>query len=104
MHNMKCLLFTGAFIAVICLVSLSGLYYASKVYDHPLEFRPQRPLANALVNETLPPLYEELNFQELSLPQHNASLPYPEGDGGTYFYPANRLWGACPVGLFRENC
>jgi len=100
---MKCLVFSGALVAIVSLASLSGLYYAAKVYDHPLEFRPQRPLASAVVNETHPPLYEELDFLELSLPQHNASLPNPEGGTGRYFYPANRLWGVGFNNVFQEH-
>ncbi|KLO20103.1 hypothetical protein SCHPADRAFT_934713 [Schizopora paradoxa] len=102
---MKCLLFSGALVGVVSLASLFGLYYASKVYDHPLDFRPLQPVAHrdTVVNETHPPLYEDLDFQELSLPQHDASLPYPEGGGGTYFFPANRLWGVDFSDAFQEH-
>lgn len=41
----------------------------------------------------LPPLYEEWYEYERRLPQHNVSLPFPEGANGLYFYPANHVWG-----------
>lgn len=38
-------------------------------------------------------LYNDIFSYENSLPQHNKSLPFPEGESGLYFYPANHIWG-----------
>lgn len=40
-----------------------------------------------------PPLYEEWHERERHLPQHNLSLPYPEGAYGEYLYASNHVWG-----------
>ena len=40
-----------------------------------------------------PPLYEEYHARELSLPQHNPDLPYPEGKNGKYLYVSSHLDG-----------
>lgn len=37
-------------------------------------------------NTTLPPLYPALRDRERKLPQHSASLPFPEGKGGTFAF------------------
>ncbi|THH11621.1 hypothetical protein EW145_g565 [Phellinidium pouzarii] len=44
-------------------------------------------------NNGLPPLYKEWYELERKLPQHNDSLPYPEGANGRYFYASNHVWG-----------
>ncbi|KDQ16769.1 hypothetical protein BOTBODRAFT_30673 [Botryobasidium botryosum FD-172 SS1] len=44
----------------------------------------------------LPPLYGELKVLESQLPQHNLSLPFPEGKNGRYIRFENQMWG---VGL-----
>ncbi|KIK49046.1 hypothetical protein CY34DRAFT_797425 [Suillus luteus UH-Slu-Lm8-n1] len=45
----------------------------------------------------LPPLYEEYHDFERSLPQHNLSLPFPEGRDAKFFWAANHVtssgWG-----------
>lgn len=49
----------------------------------------------------IPPIYEKYYEQERRLPQHNASLPYPEGKNGRFLLVSNQVWGesfyaACP--------
>ncbi|KDQ16717.1 hypothetical protein BOTBODRAFT_106532 [Botryobasidium botryosum FD-172 SS1] len=41
----------------------------------------------------LPPLYGELKDIESKLPQHNLSLPFPEGRDGRYVRFENQMWG-----------
>ena len=40
-------------------------------------------------NYPLPPLYSRFHQAELALPQHDASLPLPEGGHGRYLWIAN---------------
>ena len=42
----------------------------------------------------LPPLYESYHDYERHLPQHNLSLPYPEGRDAKFFWAANHVHGA----------
>ncbi|KAL4062369.1 hypothetical protein J3A83DRAFT_4110097 [Scleroderma citrinum] len=42
----------------------------------------------------LPPLYEAYHDYERRLPQHNLSLPYPEGRDAKYFWAANHVHGS----------
>ncbi|KAG2346858.1 hypothetical protein BDR05DRAFT_877897 [Suillus weaverae] len=46
---------------------------------------------------SLPPLYEEYHDYERHLPQHNLSLPFPEGRDAKFFWAANHVtnsgWG-----------
>lgn len=42
----------------------------------------------------LPPLYQRYTAYEQSLPQHNDSLPFPEGSDAKFIYFANHAWGA----------
>ena len=44
----------------------------------------------------LPPIYPKLKIAELALPQHNESLPFPEGKNGRFLRFSNQMWG---VGL-----
>ncbi|KAI0372005.1 hypothetical protein BV20DRAFT_135882 [Pilatotrama ljubarskyi] len=52
----------------------------------------------------LPPLYSRFHEAELRLPQHNASLPFPEGREGRYLWVANHAskcgWGNAMQELF----
>jgi hypothetical protein len=43
----------------------------------------------------LPPTYQQWHEEELEFPQHNASLPFPEGATGRYLYFSNRYTGRC---------
>ncbi|KAI0082141.1 hypothetical protein K474DRAFT_1634064 [Panus rudis PR-1116 ss-1] len=55
---------------------------------------PQLPTPIAsLVDESLPPLYEQYHQEELGLPQHNPDLPFPEGREGRYVFIANHVYG-----------
>lgn len=40
---------------------------------------------------SLPPLYEEYHDYERHLPQHNLSLPFPEGRDAKFFWTANHV-------------
>jgi hypothetical protein len=42
---------------------------------------------------SLPPLYEEYHDYERHLPQHNLSLPFPEGRDAKFFWAANHVTG-----------
>ncbi|KAG1878746.1 hypothetical protein C8R48DRAFT_688255 [Suillus tomentosus] len=48
-------------------------------------------------DHSLPPLYEEYHDYERHLPQHNLSLPFPEGRDAKFFWAANHVtisgWG-----------
>jgi hypothetical protein len=44
-----------------------------------------------------PPLYEEYRQRERTLPQHNMSLPYPEGSHAKFLWAANH--GECKNAL-----
>ncbi|KAI0646357.1 hypothetical protein C8Q79DRAFT_1050023 [Trametes meyenii] len=52
----------------------------------------------------LPPLYSRFHEAELALPQHNVSLPFPEGREGKYLWIANHAskcgWGNAMQELF----
>ncbi|KAH7924135.1 hypothetical protein BV22DRAFT_1013901 [Leucogyrophana mollusca] len=48
-----------------------------------------------LGSHSLPPLYEAYNDYERHLPQHNLSLPYPEGRDAKFFWAANHVTGLC---------
>lgn len=42
---------------------------------------------------TLPPLYQEYVAYEDALPQHDDSLPFPEGSNAKFVFFANHPWG-----------
>ncbi|KDQ16770.1 hypothetical protein BOTBODRAFT_186403 [Botryobasidium botryosum FD-172 SS1] len=54
------------------------------------------PASGSDGDHTLPPTYPELKVLESRLPQHNLSLPFPEGANGRYIRLENQMWG---VGL-----
>ena len=41
----------------------------------------------------IPPSFEEFYEIERRYPQHNASLPFPEGKDGRYLWVSNPHWG-----------
>ncbi|EGN95083.1 hypothetical protein SERLA73DRAFT_187372 [Serpula lacrymans var. lacrymans S7.3] len=43
---------------------------------------------------TVPPLYEKYHEYERHLPQHNLSLPFPEGRDAKFFWAANHVTGS----------
>ncbi|KAH7908997.1 hypothetical protein BJ138DRAFT_1156325 [Hygrophoropsis aurantiaca] len=45
-------------------------------------------------DRSLPPLYEAYNDYERHLPQHNLSLPFPEGRDAKFFWAANHVTGS----------
>lgn len=45
---------------------------------------------------SLPPMYPKLKVAELALPQHDESLPFPEGKNARFVRFGNQMWG---VGL-----
>ncbi|TDL26368.1 hypothetical protein BD410DRAFT_836268 [Rickenella mellea] len=49
-----------------------------------------------------PPLYEDVYEYERNLPQHNESLPFPEGADGRYLYQSSHAWGAGWNNAFQE--
>lgn len=75
------------FILLILLASVGLLWNSGYIIDNisRLQIEPIDPLH--------PPLYEEYEALERGLPQHNASLPFPEGSNGRYFFPADHVWG-----------
>ncbi|KAG1817145.1 uncharacterized protein BJ212DRAFT_1351237 [Suillus subaureus] len=59
---------------------------------------PSRAQEQSLAEQhSLPPLYEEYHDYERHLPQHNLSLPFPEGRDAKFFWAANHVtssgWG-----------
>lgn len=47
----------------------------------------------AILSSGVPPSYNDIRSFERRLPQHNLSLPYPEGQNGTYLRFPGHLWG-----------
>lgn len=73
---------------------LSSLWYAYEIYrGRRWNYLWAHPVVFNTPSGQPPPLYKDIFEYEDSLPQHNKSLPYPEGEHGTYFYPANHVWG-----------
>lgn len=98
-----------------CLAFISDLNYSWSQSVFPLQPQAGSKAPNTVVvskagdtgqgdtaNVTLPPLYEGWYEFERLLPQHNVSLPFPEGGNGLYFYPANHVWGKSSVGRTYE--
>ena len=50
-------------------------------------------LAIGVLMSGIPPSYNEVREYERSLPQHNLSLPLPEGSEGLYLRFPGHLWG-----------
>ena len=48
---------------------------------------------HTLGRSPLPPTFEEYYAIERAYPQHNASLPYPEGVDGRYVWFSNQHYG-----------
>lgn len=46
-----------------------------------------------ITEHSLPPLYEAYHDYERHLPQHNLSLPYPEGRDAKFFWASNHVTG-----------
>ena len=40
-----------------------------------------------------PEIFVELYEQERLMPQHNSSLPFPEGENGRFMWVSNQIWG-----------
>ena len=41
----------------------------------------------------IPPVYQKYYDAEKQLPQHDASLPFPEGRNGRYLWVSTQMWG-----------
>ena len=52
----------------------------------------------------IPPGYEDIRGYERRLPQHNLSLPFPEGAGGLYLRFPGHLWGHGLNNILQETC
>lgn len=50
-------------------------------------------------HHSLPPLYEAYHDYERRLPQHNLSLPFPEGRDAKFFWAPNHVTGEHPFCL-----
>lgn len=50
-------------------------------------------LALGILWSGIPPDYADIREYERTLPQHNLSLPYPEGQDGLYLRFPDHLWG-----------
>lgn len=50
-------------------------------------------LAVGILWSGIPPDYADIRQYERTLPQHNLSLPYPEGQEGLYLRFPDHLWG-----------
>lgn len=74
--------------------------------SHPASLPPSSPPSSPSPNSTaskepeqeerLPPMYPELKAAELTLPQHDEDLPFPEGKNARFIRFGNQMWG---VGL-----
>lgn len=49
--------------------------------------------ANESNSSSYPSTYLEFYEQERALPQHNASLSFPEGENGRFMWISNQIWG-----------
>ncbi|KAI5118056.1 hypothetical protein M0805_005902 [Coniferiporia weirii] len=80
-----------------CLVALVFISGIGLLWSAGLISSPVIVIQNSLHFTTkesdLPPLYEDWYELERNLPQHNESLPYPEGAQGRYFFASNHVWG-----------
>lgn len=52
-----------------------------------------KDLEDSFTSFRLPPLYEAYHDYERHLPQHNLSLPYPEGRDAKFFWVAGHVKG-----------
>ncbi|KAF7760911.1 hypothetical protein Agabi119p4_10320 [Agaricus bisporus var. burnettii] len=52
------------------------------------------PFSFSATDDILPPLYERYTAFQDSFPQHDESLPFPEGSSVKFIYFANQAWGA----------
>lgn len=65
---------------------------AYPTYPIPRDLPPLSTTEDAVT--TLPPLYHEYTAYEDALPQHDHSLPSPEGSDAKFVFFANHAWGA----------
>lgn len=69
-------------------IALAAGLFLTLFWLSPLN--PRRELVGGLL-VTTPPTYAEIIEQERSLPQHNVSLPFPEGENGRYVKFSNQV-------------
>lgn len=76
---------------------LFGLYYH---YHEHVEAVVQT--VKEMVTDKLPPNYERFYDMERKYPQHDITLPYPEGQYGRYLWVSNQHWGKHAFSLYRR--
>jgi hypothetical protein len=84
-------------IFVLCLFTLVALGFGAQAWTGRQLFDDGFESVRQLVGQPKPPLYEAWHAKELALPQHNASLPFPEGASGRYLYVGNRMIGESSI-------
>ncbi len=81
-----------AAVATFCLCTIVVIFHHVQLaIDLPFGLFSDEP--DAKHDPNFPPLYKEYYKYERNLPQHDLSLPFPEGATGRYLYPANHVWG-----------
>lgn len=70
----------GSFARVV--LPLVGLYVLWRLIRNWSEVHSTAVPIYRYENTSLPPIYPALRDRERRLPQHSASLPFPEGKGG----------------------
>ncbi len=74
----------------LVVLSVIALFFHSDTIKESLPF-PISPMSN------MPPIYEQYHEYERNLPQHDLSLPPPDGKHAKFIYFANHAHGALPV-------
>lgn len=76
----------GAVAGAVLLLTLYGVSSSFETVTTPVESAPVQlaptSTGSAAPKSTLSPLFRELKEAEAKLPQHNLSLPFPEGKNG----------------------
>ena len=79
----------AALLALISIPLLSlGVYY-----HYPDHVVAAAQKVKEMVTGKLPPDYSRFYELERNYPQHDASLPYPEGQNGRFLWVNNQHWG-----------
>jgi hypothetical protein len=73
-------------IILVVVLVVVGIYGRSKYHEYKPEF-----IGGHLTSD--PPTYKKLREYERNLPQHNFSLPFPEGRQGRYVRFSNQIRG-----------
>lgn len=84
-------------LVILFLSSLALLWF----YSHSRHTGEDLPASEEIpADHSLPPLYEAYHDYERHLPQHNLSLPFPEGRDAKFFWAPNHVTGECRICSF----